>query len=293
MAEGGQTAILCIDANKNICRGELGRQLTDLDGLGMKEVVGEFTAKQLGATYFRGSEPIDGIWATGNLTVANACMMPVGFGVGDHQLFVIDFATSTLVGLGLHAIIHSMLHHLNTKIEGCVQWYNKILQQNILCHCMLEQMVAAASSSKSKELVSAKLNMLDWEGEAYMKHAKKKCRRLKLGRIPFSPEVSLWICQCQVYRSLLRWHAGKIKNWGNLKRTAQQCQINAPFQLSVEDIKLRLMICKEKCNYFCKHGKCHQQQHLNQCLKAAQEWEDEAAECQILTLIKQKKDRAF
>ncbi len=123
----GKRLILCIDANKNIYRGELGQQSTDLDGLGMKEVVGEFTAKQLGATYFQGSKPIDGIWATGNLTVANACMMPVGFGVGDHQLFVIDFATTMLVGLGLHAIIHSVLCCLNTKIKGCAQRYNKIL----------------------------------------------------------------------------------------------------------------------------------------------------------------------
>jgi hypothetical protein len=48
----GERLILCVDANKNIYRGELGRQLTDLDGLGMKEVVGEFTVKQLGAMYF-------------------------------------------------------------------------------------------------------------------------------------------------------------------------------------------------------------------------------------------------
>jgi hypothetical protein len=123
----GKRLILCIDANRNIYWGELGRQLTDLDGLGMKEVVGEFTAKQLKAMYFQGSEPIDGIWATGNLTVANACAMPVRFGVGDHQLFVIDFATITLVGLGSHAIICPALHHLITKIKGCTQRYNKIL----------------------------------------------------------------------------------------------------------------------------------------------------------------------
>ena len=53
------------------------------------------------------------------------------------------------------------------------------------------------------------------------------------------------------------------------------------------------MICKKRCNYVCKHGKCHQQQHLNHCLKAAPEREDKAAERQILALIKQKKDRAF
>jgi hypothetical protein len=61
-----------LDANENIYQGELGRGLTKLNGLGMKEVVGEFTAQQLGATYFRGSEPIEGVWTTGDITVTNA-----------------------------------------------------------------------------------------------------------------------------------------------------------------------------------------------------------------------------
>jgi hypothetical protein len=64
----------------------------------MKEVVEEFTARKLGATYFRGSVPIGAIWATSDVTVANACVMPVGYGVGDHCLFVVDFATTSLVG---------------------------------------------------------------------------------------------------------------------------------------------------------------------------------------------------
>jgi len=65
-------------------------------------------------------------------------------------------------------------------------------------------MVAAASSGASKTDIAQTLNKLDQEGEAYMKHAEKKCCRLKSGRIPFSPEASLWIRQCQVFRSLLR-----------------------------------------------------------------------------------------
>ncbi len=134
----GKHLILCINANKHIYQGELGQQLTDLDGLGMKTVVGELTAKQLGATYFRGSKPIDGIWATSDLAVANACMMPVRFGVQDHQLFIIDFATTALVGSGLHTIIRPALCRLNTKIKGSSQRYNKILRRNILCHHLLE-----------------------------------------------------------------------------------------------------------------------------------------------------------
>jgi hypothetical protein len=130
----GKRLILCLDANKNIYQGELGWQITELNGLGMKEVVGEFTARWLGVTHFCGSEPIDEVWTTGDITVTNAYMMPVGFGVGDHQLFVIDFATTTLVGSGSTTVVRPALRRLNTKIYGCADWYNKSLCRNILHH---------------------------------------------------------------------------------------------------------------------------------------------------------------
>ena len=109
----GKWLILCLDANKNIYQGELGRRLTKLNGLGMKEVVGEFTAWQLGATYFWGSKPIDGVWATGDITMTNACVMPVGFDMGNHQLFIIKFATTTLVGSGMTTVVRPSLRQLN------------------------------------------------------------------------------------------------------------------------------------------------------------------------------------
>ena len=183
----------------------MGRELTDLHGLGIKEVVGEFTTKRLGATYFRGSAPIDAVWATSDVAMVNTCAMLVGYGVGDHCLFVVDFATALLVGAGcLHQIIRSALRCLNTRIAGCALRYNNALQRNILRHRLLERMVAIATSDQPKADITKAFNKLDKEGEAYMKHAEKKCRRLKSGRIPFSPEASLWIRQSQVYRSLLR-----------------------------------------------------------------------------------------
>jgi hypothetical protein len=123
-----------------------------------------------------------------------------------------------------------------------------------------------------------------------MKHAKKKCRKIKSGRIPFSPEASLWICQCQVYRSLLRWHAGKIRNRGNLKHTARRCRIDAPFFPEGRGVEATTQICKQKCNYFRKHGKRHHRQHLNQCLEEAKDRADDEAERKILAIIQQEKD---
>ncbi len=64
----------------------------------MSEVVGDFNSKKIGPTFFRGSKPIDGIWAMPNLVVTHACVMPAGYGVGDHRLFVVVFQERSLIG---------------------------------------------------------------------------------------------------------------------------------------------------------------------------------------------------
>jgi len=93
--EAGDRLSVCMDANKNIYKKSIGKMLTNPDGLAMKEVVGDFTGQHLGATFFRGTTPIDGIWATPDIVVTRACMMPAGYGVGNHRLFVVDFLTSS------------------------------------------------------------------------------------------------------------------------------------------------------------------------------------------------------
>ncbi len=73
--------MVCLDANEDIYTNSLGKSLTNKDGLGMSEVVGN---TKIGPAFFHGSKPIDGIWATKHVVVIHACAMPAGFGVGNH-----------------------------------------------------------------------------------------------------------------------------------------------------------------------------------------------------------------
>jgi len=49
-----------------------------------------------------------------------------------------------------------------------------------------------------------------------------------------------------------------------------------------------MSICKEKCDYFRKHGQRHRRQHLTNCLEAAQDQADETAERNILAINKKR-----
>ena len=289
----GDRLIVCMDANEDIYKKSMGKTLTDPTGLAMSEVVGDFTGEKLGATFFRGTKPIDAIWATPDIVVTGACVMPAGYGVGDHRLFVIDFLTSSLVGSTPPRIIRSGARRLNTNIKPAAEKYADDLEELTVRHRIIERMGAAHDSSESKGQLKRRLDTIDKESKDYMCRSEKKCRRIKSGRIPFSPESSRWIRRAQVYRSVLRYHAGKIRNRANLRRAARRCGINNPLRMPLHEVRLRLKECKKKCNYFRKHGHRHRRRHLVDRLQKAKESKNEEAETRILAIISREKQRSY
>jgi len=234
--ETGDRLIVCMDANEHIYRKSIKKLLMESHGLGMKEVVGEFTAQLIGATYFRGSNPIaiDAVWATPDVEVVGTCVMPAGFGVGDHRTFVVDFSVSSIEGIGMapSRIVQAPSCRLNTKIPRIADQYNKILEKRFVGHWMNSRLLEASNISRTVAEVKRRLEAIDEEGLQYKRHAEKKCRKIKSGRIPFSPEASVWIRHRQVYQSLIWYKRGEIRNKSNLRWTAQRCGIKQPLQLS-------------------------------------------------------------
>ena len=107
-----------MDENEDIYKKSIGKSITARYGLNMNEVVGTLTGNKIGATFFRVSKPIDAVWATPDIVVVGAFVVPAGYGVGDHCLFVLDFLTSSLIGQTPPRIILSSARQLNTKIPS-------------------------------------------------------------------------------------------------------------------------------------------------------------------------------
>ena len=289
----GDRLIVCLDANEDIYRHELGKRLADADGLNMREVVGEFTGSKLGATYFRGTKPIDGIWATNDLQVVGACVMPAGYGIGDHRLFVVDFLLNSMIGVAPPKIVRLAARRLNTKLPNVAGKYRESFESKLVEHKLNSRLVAAEKSGKSVEEIRYEVNKIDVDSKQYMQYAEKRCRKIKSGRIPFSPEAAVWIRRRQVYVSLLRRLEGKIRNRSNLRRSAQRCGIAKPLRLTKGEILQRLRICEEKCKYFARHGHRYRREHLMKRLSVAKERHNREAEEKILAIIQREKERSF
>ena len=169
--EEGDRIILCMDANEDIYKNNLGKSITARDGLNMNEVVGTFTGKKIGATFFIGSKPIDAVYTTPDIVVTGACVIPAGYGVGDHLIFVLEFLTYYLIGQTPPQIIRSGARRLNTKIPSTKDNYTNVLENLVLSHRLMERMIAAPNASSSIVLVKGRIESIDQEGVQYMHHA--------------------------------------------------------------------------------------------------------------------------
>jgi hypothetical protein len=160
-------------ANDHIYRGIIGRALVNVEGLGMKEVVKDFTGEELGPTYFRGSTPIDGVWATPDLQIANACLMPAGYGIGDHRLFIVDIVSLSLIGGNPPRILRPTARRLNTRLPKVSERYATLYESNVIKHQLIERLAEAHRVGINKVEAKHIIEKVDYNAGQYMAHAEK------------------------------------------------------------------------------------------------------------------------
>jgi hypothetical protein len=56
---------------------------------------------------------------------------------------------------------------------------------------------------------------------------------------------------------------------------------------------MRLNVCADKCDFFCKHGQYYRRKHLYKCLQEAKDKENERKGKEILAIIEHKKSKSF
>jgi hypothetical protein len=132
-----------MDHNEHAIEGPLGKALADKDGPDLCKAIKLHTRASPGATFFRGLRPINSLWVSKDLDISNACVMPFGFGVGDHRAFILDIPLELLVGVNPVKIVRPVSHCLNSQLPKCGKAYVENLEVNISCHCLLKRLYNA------------------------------------------------------------------------------------------------------------------------------------------------------
>ena len=94
LLDGDNRIILAADINKHAVDGKLAKELKRI---GMIDAYfRKFNSPSL-ASHVMGSAPIDGVWATGNVTPTAVSILAQKFGAGDHRVILVNFDFDQIV----------------------------------------------------------------------------------------------------------------------------------------------------------------------------------------------------
>jgi hypothetical protein len=93
----GNRLIVMMDINCHVLTGKLARELTKAP-LELREATKDHFGKLCGHTHSRGSQQIDGIWTTPDITITAIKWLSYAKSPGDHRSCIFDFTTLSAIG---------------------------------------------------------------------------------------------------------------------------------------------------------------------------------------------------
>ncbi len=167
--------ILLGDFNEHVYNGQLAQRITSPD-LNFREICQHHTGQFLPPTFRTGSIPIVGIFATHGIECANVTLLPHLGGVGDHQRFIINFTSKSVIGNDFPNIVRCATRKLHCTSKRMINFYVKELTSKCDEHNMFRRMedIPCLTDYLEKDDFAFLMNSWDVEFMELMLHSEMK-----------------------------------------------------------------------------------------------------------------------
>jgi hypothetical protein len=147
--------------NKHVLRGHLAKYMLRM---GLTEVTHHGWRNEEPHTYFRGTEPIDGVWHSHQLVITSTAQLSFHEGLGDHRSVLVNITTDLAIGKQEFRVVHPNAHRLSSGNELARLKHISHLEQQMLKDPMGERLQLCkeqATSYPAPYKVQAKMQRID------------------------------------------------------------------------------------------------------------------------------------
>ena len=253
--QAGEKLIVCIDANESAYNGTFKETLA-IPELGMQEVISTKHPDLPETPTFcagdrHGRYQIDGIWATPDLPINKGTWLAFHKSPGDHRYGVIDIAWEVLIGQPRYKAVRPLARRLSNNHPTAPTKYRERTKRQLKYHKIQRKLHAIYEEAgyPLMEEQQQQLERIDQTKEELMTNAKKHCRKMCMGSIAFTPEVS------KAKKTVILWRMIKARRQGfrrssrKIRRLARSCGVRTPLSNTLEQAKTKL---KEAERYYNK-----------------------------------------
>ncbi len=254
--EQGDHIILLLDGNTGMRRSDL---QTSLENCQMREVILEKHGTHGPSTYRRNNSdtPIDGIWATPGIEIQEGGYFDYDsvFINTDHRCLWIDISFSTAFGHNMPHITRPAARRLHCNDPCLVQNYVSRYERFIIQNNLLQLSNDLASTSQyppTDDLIVEyeHLDTLRCRGVAF---AERKCRKLCMGNVDYSPEIQAARLLISAWSLILKRAKGLKVSSRLLQRTLRKASLTPSCRArTLESIQDQLTLAYK--NYYSIKG---------------------------------------
>ena len=187
-------------------------------------------------TYQRGSIPIDDIFVSPSIASIRAGMLEFGNGPGDHRAIFLDVKQDILIGADPYKIHRQPARRLISTNPVVVDRFNRDYEYQLSRNHVHEQMLELYNSFDvpMTQAQIDKYEKLDRICVSAFQYANKRCRKLRMGAIPSSEETTIAGLTIRLWTYVIRKKTGCKVSSRLIQRTAAECGVENPMQISVE-----------------------------------------------------------
>jgi hypothetical protein len=289
----GDRLILMMDANEHMLTGKFCRQLTHAS-IELWEITKDYIGELCPNTHPRGSRPIDGVWATPDITITGVKWLPFEESCGDHRTCIFEFTTLSAIGQHEKRIVYPKCRRLTTKNQSSLENYTTELMRQFDIHRVEDRLAKIEEESEGvfplPPELQKKSDVLDKQMAEIQIHSEKICRKIYRIDSPFTPDYSLWHKRARIFNQLIRMVDGRIQNHGILCKKARKLGIVAPRSWSREELVHGRRVSIAWKRELEKTGPVDRKDHLSQLLLQAEAEKDEERAAAIRHMMTREDD---
>lgn len=201
--ESGDHIVIGIDCNEDVTHTGSTSFRTAMKAVGLHEAIANTHQTRAPSTHNRGTLTIDSIFISSGLTSSQSGFTKFLEPVSDHRASWMDFSWNRLLGHHTLLIKRPSARRLQCDNPFTVRKYNDLLHK----HCKdahLGEQFSNLTLNTNGTTFQSEFNRLDELRTELMLKAEKKCRKIHMGHVPFSPEIFRVALQIIYWKTLLR-----------------------------------------------------------------------------------------
>ena len=143
-------------------------------------------------TFYKGRYQIDTVWVSPFLRSCAFSIAPFYLGVGNYRIFIIDFPMELVMGdrfiLICRPSMRRLISYYPSSVRNYIQ-YSEFLFKHYRIKEKLDALEDRWSSTSTSER-EEQMNAIDLQSTQLLLYSEKKCRKLQIGVVEFSPFLS-------------------------------------------------------------------------------------------------------